>query len=93
MADDDEYQTTHANSTETVTHENSYDLPLFKQRSHDAHINQMTQLATPGPDYSILLLGDSMFENLNIRTEFLDLFRQHNVFNGGVGGDRIRFVK
>jgi hypothetical protein len=53
----------------------------------------MTQLATPGPDYSILLLGDSMFENLNIRTEFLDLFRQHNVFNGGVGGDRIRFVK
>jgi hypothetical protein len=42
--------------------------------------------------YSILLLGDSTFENLNTRTEFLDLFREYNVFNGGVGGDRIRFV-
>jgi len=89
---DDEYETTHENSTETVTHENSYDLPLFKQRSHDAHINQMTQLVMSGPDYSILLLGDSMFENLNTRTEFLGLFHRHNIFNAGVGGDRIRFV-
>lgn len=50
---DNEYQ---MNSTETVTHGNSYDLPLFKQRSHDVHISQMTQLAMPGDDYSILLI-------------------------------------
>lgn len=90
---DNELQTKHPNSIETETPENSYNLPLFKQCSHDAHINQIDQLRMSGPNYSILLLDDSMFENLNSQTELLDLFRQYNIFNVGVGDDRIRFCK
>lgn len=65
--------------------------PKYKKRSDettDMHIKELSNLSP-----TILFLGDSLFEHFKYSKAWIDYgFNNMNIFNAGVGGDRIQNV-
>lgn len=69
--------------------------PIFKQRTYDIMKEHITMLNNNENKYNYLLLGDSLFEHFteqNGGLEFYKYIGKYNIFNAGVGGDKIENV-
>jgi lysophospholipase L1-like esterase len=70
-------------------------MPVFKQRSYDTMKKHIELLNSNENKYTHLLLGDSLFENFTIENgglSFYDAIGNENIFNAGVGGDKVENI-
>ncbi|KAG9496363.1 hypothetical protein J7337_012950 [Fusarium musae] len=67
---------------------------MFKQRSHETHHNtHVPQIkANPG-EYTVAVLGDSLFERFKTTGRMLSINKDSRILNLGVGGDKILNVQ
>ncbi|KAJ4247511.1 hypothetical protein NW762_013188 [Fusarium torreyae] len=67
---------------------------MFKQRSHDTHHDtHIPQIENNQGQYTIVLLGDSLFERFKTTGENLSINKNEQILNLGVGGDRVQNVQ
>lgn len=62
----------------------------WKQRTFDTFNEQLNYLTKNEP--TMMLLGDSLFERIKFNQNNHNFLSQNNVFNAGIGGDRIENV-
>ncbi|KAI1050913.1 hypothetical protein LB507_009309 [Fusarium sp. FIESC RH6] len=67
---------------------------MFKQRSHETHHDTHRPQITSNPNqYTIALLGDSLFERFKTTGSDLPINHNSSILNLGVGGDKVLNVQ
>ncbi|KAM0542967.1 hypothetical protein ACHAPJ_012524 [Fusarium lateritium] len=67
---------------------------MFKQRSHETHHDtHLPQIESNKGQYTIALLGDSLFERFKTTGENLSINKNEHILNLGVGGDKVQNVQ
>ncbi|CAG7565225.1 unnamed protein product [Fusarium equiseti] len=67
---------------------------MFKQRSHETHYDTHRPQITSNPNqYTIALLGDSLFERFKTTGSTLPIHNNPSILNLGVGGDKVLNVQ
>ncbi|KAH6891498.1 SGNH hydrolase-type esterase domain-containing protein [Thelonectria olida] len=67
---------------------------MFKQRSHETHHDtHLPQIESHQGQYTIALLGDSLFERFKTTGENLSTNKNERILNLGVGGDKVQNVQ
>ncbi|KAF5972523.1 hypothetical protein FCOIX_9317 [Fusarium coicis] len=67
---------------------------MFKPRSHETHhITHVPQIKAKPGEYTVAVLGDSLFERFKTTGRMLSINKDTRILNLGVGGDKILNVQ
>ncbi|KAF4456342.1 hypothetical protein F53441_1501 [Fusarium austroafricanum] len=67
---------------------------MYKQRSHETHHGtHIPQITSHPGQYTVALLGDSLFERFKTTRKMLSIKKASHILNLGVGGDKVVHVQ